>query len=247
MTVDTSAEALNALHDELGSVESTEAAVRICAKARAVLRVLAAERAPPPVPTPQQIHDYLRGCDEIKRQVIENEASRLATDRTPSADVVERVARAACAHKGINPDAIHQVIGGPYAIEDDKGTRYVYGWQKQTNLATAALSAIRPGDELPAGVVVPKAETPDWWYCDMDPDECGDSAYDAMFQHRPRLAPVELSTSYIGPKYWGVMCPPMPDADDDGDTGHTFDTREEAEAFIAERRAILSAAKGGEQ
>ena len=46
---------------------------------------------------------------------------------------------------------------------------------------------------------------PDWWWCDIDPDESGDSAYEAMFSYRPRLQPVELHSSYHGPRKWGVM------------------------------------------
>lgn len=87
------------------------------------------------------------------------------------------------------------------------------------------------------------AAGPDWWWCDIDPDECGYSAYDAMFQHRARLTPVELSTSYVGPRFWGVMAPPLPDAEDDGDTAHTFETKEEAEAFIADYRARAAIAE----
>ena len=40
-----------------------------------------------------------------------------------------------------------------------------------------------------------KQVDPDWFWCEIDPDESGDSAYQAMFTYRPRLEPVELCTS----------------------------------------------------
>lgn len=87
-----------------------------------------------------------------------------------------------------------------------------------------------------------KQVDPDWFWCDIDPDESGDSAYQAMFTYRPRLEPVELCTSYVGPRLWGVMSPPLPDADNDEETAHTFDTREAAQAFCDERNAIFNGA-----
>ena len=87
-----------------------------------------------------------------------------------------------------------------------------------------------------------KQVDPDWFWCEIDPDESGDSAYQAMFTYRPRLEPVELCTSYVGPRLWGVMSPPLPDADNDEETAHTFDTREAAQAFCDERNAIFNGA-----
>lgn len=88
-----------------------------------------------------------------------------------------------------------------------------------------------------------KSQKPDWYWCQIDPDESGDSPHEAMHMHRPRLTPVELGSSYVGPVLWGVMSPPLPDADDDGETDHVFSTREEAEAFCAERAAIFERAE----
>ncbi len=87
-----------------------------------------------------------------------------------------------------------------------------------------------------------KQVDPDWFWCEIDPDESGDSAYQAMFTYRPRLEPVELCTSYVGPRLWGVMSPPLPDADNDEETAHTFGTREAAQAFCDERNAIFNGA-----
>lgn len=87
-----------------------------------------------------------------------------------------------------------------------------------------------------------KSAEPDWYWCEIDPDESGDSAYQAMHSFRLRLDPVELGTSYVGPKLWGVMSPPLPDAEDDEETAHTFATREEAQAFCDERNAIFNGA-----
>lgn len=75
---------------------------------------------------------------------------------------------------------------------------------------------------------------PDWFYCTIDPDECGDSAYEAMHGYRDRLTPVELGTSYHGGPVWGVM---YPSDKDDGEEAATFDTHEEALAFCDERKA----------
>ena len=38
------------------------------------------------------------------------------------------------------------------------------------------------------------------------------------------------------------MSPPLPDADNDEETAHTFDTREAAQAFCDERNAIFNGA-----
>ena len=105
----------------------------------------------------------------------------------------------------------------------------------------------RPIDATSPGVTAgasgeAKQVDPDWFWCEIDPDESGDSAYQAMFTYRPRLEPVELCTSYVGPRLWGVMSPPLPDADNDEETAHTFGTREAAQAFCDERNAIFNGA-----
>lgn len=84
---------------------------------------------------------------------------------------------------------------------------------------------------------------PDWWYCDIDPDESGDSAYEAMYNNRERLEPVKLHSSYIGPTKWGVM---HDSAEDDGEAATTFDTQEEAQKFCDELKAALSRTGGVE-
>lgn len=85
---------------------------------------------------------------------------------------------------------------------------------------------------------------PDWYYCDIDPDEGGDSAYEAMFHYRDRLTPVLIHSSYFGPDYWGVICDSL---EDDGEEAFTFSTKEEAEQFIEKRKASLTErGKGGE-
>ena len=76
---------------------------------------------------------------------------------------------------------------------------------------------------------------PDYWYCDIDPDESGDSPYEAMHHHRPSLEPIKLHSSYVGPTKWGVMSPSKTDA---GEEAHLFDTQEEAETFCKQERAL---------
>lgn len=86
--------------------------------------------------------------------------------------------------------------------------------------------------------------TPDWFYCTIDPDECGDSAYEAMHGYRDRLTPVELGTSYHGGPVWGVM---YPSDKDDGEEAATFDTYEEALAFCDERKAAQAVKEVGDE
>lgn len=106
---------------------------------------------------------------------------------------------------------------------------------------TNSKSATSPGVTAGASGEAKQVD-PDWFWCEIDPDESGDSAYQAMFTYRPRLEPVELCTSYVGPRLWGVMSPPLPDADNDEETAHTFGTREAAQAFCDERNAIFNGA-----
>ena len=106
-------------------------------------------------------------------------------------------------------------------------------WPDMMEAVYLAMRAARSSEE-------DQSAEPDWFWCDIDPDEAGYSAYEAMFYHRGRLVPVELHSSYVGPDLWGVMAPALPDGDDDSDTAHTFNTREEAEAFCRERMAIAA-------
>lgn len=53
--------------------------------AKAILAELEASRSPP-VPTMQQIFDYLRGIDDLKRQVIEHQARRMAVQIVEPSD-----------------------------------------------------------------------------------------------------------------------------------------------------------------
>lgn len=84
-------------------------------------------------------------------------------------------------------------------------------------------------------------ENPDWYYRDQDPDNSGDSAYEAMWDNAPELVPDMLHTSYHGPTKWGVLCPEMPGAKEDGSTVHEFNTKEEAQEFCDERKTAISA------
>ena len=134
-------------------------------------------------------------------------------------------------------------------LEEDSPDEYGFSamWNEPARIVTefirfcdplTTLALVERIRKLTADLERIRSAEPDWFWCDIDPDENGDSAYEAMFHHRSRLVPVELSSSYTGPKLWGVMAPPLPDADDDSETAHTFDTREEAEAFCAERKQL---------
>lgn len=112
----------------------------------------------------------------------------------------------------------------------------------RNDAARMEAALVRRKDEVEALEEKSKQE-PDWWYCDIDPDESGDSAYEAMFHHRPRLEPVELHSSFVGPRKWGVM---HPSTEDDGEEATTFDTKEEAQTFCDSIRALANKPKEGE-
>lgn len=90
--------------------------------------------------------------------------------------------------------------------------------------------------------MVRKKNEPDWFFCDIDPDESGDSAYEAMYQHRPRLEPTLVRSSFIGPDFWCVMCPKEPDDEDGEEVCMSFATEDEAKTFCVEMKAKIEAA-----
>lgn len=101
--------------------------------------------------------------------------------------------------------------------------------------------------ELKAEIERLKNAEPDWWWCDLDPDDSGDSAYEAMHGYSPRLKPVHLHSSYHGPSKWGVVTlkelPKPDDSDGDGEEeAFLFDTEEDAQKFCDERKAALTKA-----
>lgn len=96
---------------------------------------------------------------------------------------IERAARAICASKGINANALHQinVFDGtePYDQEDTQGRRYVYGWRTQEKAALAVLESIEDTVDVPS----PEAEASfeQWWSADglfIDPDSADIPWYD---------------------------------------------------------------------
>lgn len=140
----------------------------------------------------------------------------------------EEVARTVLASATASPD-------GYKSFDDLENERKAYRMGWDDGIASVG------GDESPktsAGDV-----EPDWWWFADDPDEAGDSPHEVMYPHRHRLKPVELRSSYVGPNKWGVMCPPMPEAEDNSETAHTFDTEDEAQKFCAARREALAAAR----
>lgn len=88
--------------------------------------------------------------------------------------------------------------------------------------------------------LVEAVASPDYWYCDADPDESGNSPYEAMHQHRQRLFPNLLQSSFIGPKKWGVIYPIV---GEDGEEAAIFDTEAEAWKFCKETETAIKAYK----
>jgi hypothetical protein len=104
-------------------------------------------------------------------------------------------------------------------------------WKNDWKETASALFAIAKS------TLEPKRESvaPDQWYCDIDPDERGDTPYEAMFPYRPRFEPTKIHGASYGPTKWGVMAPSLTE---DGDEAHVFDTEEEAQRFCNEREAL---------
>lgn len=136
--------------------------------------------------------------------------------------------------RGLEQTAIMLEKWGPECFPENEHGQVHFARALMESAAEAIRSAWQQAIDEAAKLSKSEPE-PDWFWCVIDPDESGDSAYQAMHGYRPRLVPIELGTSFAGPTMWGVMAPPLPDADDDGETAHTFSTREEAEAFCASR------------
>ncbi|MBB5664708.1 hypothetical protein GGE68_002905 [Rhizobium leguminosarum] len=60
--------------------------------------------------------------------------------------MIERVARAMCVSRGVNPECLHQfnVFSGEeqFDHEDNRGKRYRLGWRSQEAHARAAIEAV---------------------------------------------------------------------------------------------------------
>lgn len=124
----------------------------------------------------------------------------------------------------------------PLELSEGSAVRVAYEATQQALTST-------PADALER---TRKKDAPDWFWCEIDPDESGDSPYDAMYQHRSRLTPTLLCSSYIGPNMWGVMYPLNPDDESGEEEARTFDTKEEAEAFCEGLRKTIEAARNAD-
>ena len=112
---------------------------------------------------PDAVDKFLASTDTLFSD-IDRTLRALAAERAqPPADVVERVARII--------DRTHSVI-----VFSDGSRAPVPPQPWAMEQATAALSALRPGDEVPAGVVVPREMT--------------EEMIEAAFAVRARLEPI---------------------------------------------------------
>jgi hypothetical protein len=120
--------------------------------------------------------------------------------------------------------------------------------------ATAALTALEtaiPGlSGLLAGtyVVVPKDAKPDWYWRQLDPDDCGDSIHEAIHMMGEGVV-CHLGSSYSGPEFFAAIVPVLdPNTDDTEEI--TAETEEECLRLVQERmaahRAMLAAQEKAE-
>lgn len=140
-------------------------------------------------------------------------------------DLVELVAKA------IHDDAIKIGEADPDEVSMDYCQSY----------ARAAIQAISPFAHEPLGKAELRGE-PDWWYRDLDPDECGYSPHEALRWTRDYRVDM-LHSSYRGPTKFAFRAPVIGDPDEDEVL--LFDTEEEALAAAEERYAALQM-KGGD-
>lgn len=103
------------------------------------------------------------------------------------------------------------------------------------NAANAYESLVAENAALKSEIERMKNAEPDFWWCDSDPDESGDSPREAMYEYHPNLEPVKLHSYYIGPTKFGVLY-------DEGDETNAkiFDTESAAQEFCDECKATTA-------
>lgn len=139
---------------------------------------------------------------------------------------------------------------GSYTADTDLGKLY---WRASENDDFDLLGAADAADDLMrmaeddwrnrlGAVLNEHTVEPDWWYRDLDPDECGYSPHEALRWTRDYRVDM-LHSSYRGPTKFAFRAPVIGDPDEDEVL--LFDTEAEALAAAEERYAALQM-KGGD-
>ncbi|MDM7852330.1 hypothetical protein [Pseudochrobactrum kiredjianiae] len=101
--------------------------------------------------------------------------------------------------------------------------------------------ALEPFRAISAEPAQDTFDSADWFYRDNDPDDNGDTAYEAIVNH-PEYSVHLVHSSYRGDSRFVFRAPTLnQDDDDDDDETLNFATEEEAMAAVIERKKVIEA------
>ena len=147
----------------------------------------------------------------------------------------EHAATVAAAYEAVEEAIYHHVT------DDDDRTSLVYAIRAMTDAdARAALDRIKAEAVKEALSDFAKA---DWFWRDLDPDDCGDTPEEAInFGMIGQFTVCHIRSSFTGPDRFCFIAPVL-DPESDEEECLCFATQEEAIAAAKERRTILAAVK----
>jgi hypothetical protein len=109
----------------------------------------------------------------------------------------------------------------------------------------SALDAVVAAPSVSAGTPLPPFEGADWFWRDLDPDDCGDTPGEAINRSmQGNFTVCHIRSSFSGPSKFCFTAPVLDPGSDDEEC-LCFDTQEEAIAAAKERRAALAKLDGG--
>ena len=103
--------------------------------------------------------------------------------------------------------------------------------RRERDEARAALNAITKRSNDP--------QAADWYWCDLDLDECGDSIHEALRDVGSGVV-CAISSSFKGPSFFAAVVPTL-SVDDDDTEELIADTQEECVRLVKERFAAIRA------
>jgi hypothetical protein len=105
--------------------------------------------------------------------------------------------------------------------------------KRERDEAREALQAIAQRASDPQGA--------DWYWRDLEPDECGDSIHEAL-RYVGEGVVCSISSSFIGPKFFAAVVPTL-NAEADDTEELIADTQDECVRLVKERQAAIRALK----
>jgi hypothetical protein len=173
-------------------------------------------------------HARLSGGNEIEVLAFARECIRLSANAGTVPDETVRAEKYYVDSgllEGAKDDLERQVLAGLSLFE--QSMKHGFSFDRGSKVHLRIMDVLTGAYEN-----VVKRDKPDFWWCDIDPDESGESPHEAMHGYRPRLTPVLLHSSFVGPDKFGVIY----EVDDETETA-LFDTEKEAQEFCDKQRA----------